>query len=79
MISLQVTRGYNLRCYLTFYPMLGQNIQYEFEPCEADNVEIITVHDDTTQGLLELEGRRCVATIQKDIKVGLYCTSTGKR
>ncbi|XP_045134770.1 protein nervous wreck-like isoform X23 [Portunus trituberculatus] len=63
-----VTRGYNLRCYLTFYPMLGQNIQYDYEPCEGDSVEIITVHDDTTQTLLEQEGRRCVTTIQKDVK-----------
>ncbi|KAK8388013.1 hypothetical protein O3P69_020117 [Scylla paramamosain] len=63
-----VTRGYNLRCYLTFYPMLGQNIQYDYEPCEGDSIEIVTVHDDATQTLLEQEGRRCVTTIQKDVK-----------
>lgn len=53
--------------------MLGQNIQYEFEPCDGDTVEIITVHDDTTQTLLEQEGRKCVSTVQKDVKVGQHC------
>ncbi|XP_050733609.1 protein nervous wreck-like isoform X14 [Eriocheir sinensis] len=63
-----ITRGYNLRCYLTFYPMLGQNIQYEFEPCEGDSVEMITVHDESTQGILDNEGKKCVAMVQKDVK-----------
>lgn len=63
-----------MRCYLTFYPMLGQNIQYEFEPCEGDSVEIITVHDESTQNILDNEGKKCVATVQKDIKVRLgFC------
>nr|XP_045612891.1 protein nervous wreck-like [Procambarus clarkii] len=64
-----ITRGYNLRCYLTFYPMLGQNIQYDFEPCDSDNIDKITVHDDTTQAVLESESRKCVTTIQKEVKV----------
>ncbi|XP_069952893.1 protein nervous wreck isoform X5 [Cherax quadricarinatus] len=64
-----VTRGYNLRCYLTFYPMLGQNIQYEFEPCESDQIDKITIHDETTQNILESESKKCVATVQKEVKV----------
>lgn len=56
--------------------MLGQNIQYEFEPCEGDSVEIITVHDESTQNILDNEGKKCVATVQKDVKVRrLSCIS----
>lgn len=58
-----------MRCYLTFYPMLGQNIQYEFEPCDGDTVETITVHDEGTQVVLDQEAKRCVTTVQKDVKV----------
>lgn len=67
--STTVTRGYNLRCYLTFYPMLGQNIQYDFEPCEGDKIEKIGIHDESTQVILDGESKKCVATIQKEIKV----------
>lgn len=49
--------------------MLGQNIQYEYEPCEGDTIEIITVHDEGIQSVLEQEGKKCVATVQKDVKV----------
>ncbi|KAG7164728.1 nervous wreck-like, partial [Homarus americanus] len=64
-----VTRGYNLRCYLTFYPMLGQNIQYDFEPCDNDKIEKVSIHDENTQGILENESKKCVALIQKETKV----------
>ncbi|XP_064117381.1 protein nervous wreck-like isoform X7 [Macrobrachium nipponense] len=63
-----VTRGYNLRCYLTFYPMLGQNIQYDFEPCEGDRIEKIVSHDDSSQQALDNESKKCVTRIQKAVK-----------
>ncbi|KAK4289813.1 hypothetical protein Pmani_037243, partial [Petrolisthes manimaculis] len=63
-----VTRGYNLRCYLTFYPMLGQNIHYEFEACDGDKIETITIHDEGCQQVLDSEARKTVTTIQKNIK-----------
>ncbi|KAK7086069.1 F-BAR and double SH3 domains protein 2, partial [Halocaridina rubra] len=63
-----VTRGYNLRCYLTFYPMLGQNIQYDFEPCEGDRIEKIMTHDDISAQILDSESKKCVARIQKEVK-----------
>ncbi|XP_068201145.1 protein nervous wreck isoform X9 [Palaemon carinicauda] len=63
-----ITRGYNLRCYLTFYPMLGQNIQYDFEACDGDKIEKIVSHDDSCQQILDNESKKCVARIQKAVK-----------
>ncbi|XP_042881081.1 protein nervous wreck-like isoform X2 [Penaeus japonicus] len=64
-----ITRGYNLRCYLTFYPMLGQNINYDYEPCEGDKIDKLVVHDENCQCILDNEGKKAVAMIQKETKV----------
>ncbi|ROT78638.1 hypothetical protein C7M84_002650 [Penaeus vannamei] len=64
-----ITRGYNLRCYLTFYPMLGQNINYDYEPCEGDKIDKLVVHDETCQGILDNESKKAVAVIQKETKL----------
>ncbi|XP_069970142.1 protein nervous wreck isoform X5 [Penaeus vannamei] len=64
-----ITRGYNLRCYLTFYPMLGQNINYDYEPCEGDKIDKLVVHDETCQGILDNESKKAVTVIQKETKL----------
>ncbi|XP_063598257.1 protein nervous wreck-like [Penaeus indicus] len=64
-----ITRGYNLRCYLTFYPMLGQNINYDYEPCEGDKIDKLVVHDETCQGILDNESKKAVGVVQKETKV----------
>ncbi|XP_037801238.1 protein nervous wreck-like isoform X8 [Penaeus monodon] len=64
-----ITRGYNLRCYLTFYPMLGQNINYDYEPCEGDKIDKLVVHDETCQGVLDNESKKAVTVVQKETKV----------
>ena len=65
----QITRGYNLRCYLTFYPMLGQNVQYDFDPSNESVVGKITVIDDMHKDLLDQEAKKHVQKITKEVKV----------
>ncbi|CAL4059063.1 unnamed protein product, partial [Meganyctiphanes norvegica] len=52
-----IIRGYNLRCYLTFYPMLGQSINYDFDACDGDRIDKISVQDESSQAILDGESK----------------------
>ena len=53
--------------------MLGHNIQYEFEPCQGDKIDKITVHDDNSEEILNSESVKCVSRIQKETKTIREC------
>lgn len=50
--------------------MLGQNINYDYEPCEGDKIDKLVVHDETCQGVLDNESKKAVTVVQKETKVG---------
>lgn len=38
-LFLQLSREYNIQCCNLYYPVLKQHIQYEFDPCDNDQVD----------------------------------------
>ena len=49
--------------------MLGQNVQYDFDPSNEDIIGKITIIDDLHKEQLEAEARKNVLKISKEIKV----------
>ena len=49
--------------------MLGQNVQYDFNPSDEDEVGRITVIDETNREQLEAEAKKHVQKITKEVKV----------
>ncbi|XP_023245872.1 F-BAR and double SH3 domains protein 2 [Copidosoma floridanum] len=62
----QLTREYNLQCLYLYFPVLKQHIQYDFEPCDNDQVERITVDNAAAQTLTK-EARRWATKIAREI------------
>lgn len=44
----QLTREYNLQCLYLYYPVLKQHIQYDFEACDGDTIDYITIPGGST-------------------------------
>ncbi|XP_031777106.1 protein nervous wreck isoform X2 [Nasonia vitripennis] len=62
----QLTREYNIQCCCLYYPVLKQHIQYEFEPCDNDQVDRITA-DNAAAQTLSKEARRWATRIAREI------------
>ncbi|CAB0030251.1 unnamed protein product [Trichogramma brassicae] len=62
----QLTREYNIQCCCLYYPVLKQHIQYEFEPCDHDQVDRITVDHAAAQTLTK-EAKRWAQRIAREI------------
>lgn len=37
-----------MQCLYLYYPVLKQHIQYDFEPCDGDNIDYITLGSNNT-------------------------------
>lgn len=59
----QLTREYNLQCCYLFYPVLKQHIQYEFEPCDEDNVRKIKIEHESAAASLSQQAKSIAARI----------------
>lgn len=66
MCSLQLTREYNLQCVYLFYPVLKQHIQYDFEPCDNDNVNKVTADHNSAVVSLGKEAKRWATRIARE-------------
>ncbi|XP_011498975.1 PREDICTED: FCH and double SH3 domains protein 2 [Ceratosolen solmsi marchali] len=62
----QLTREYNIQCCCLYYPVLKQHIQYEYEPCDNDQVDRITA-DNAAAQTLSKEARRWATKIAREI------------
>ncbi|XP_017781110.1 PREDICTED: F-BAR and double SH3 domains protein 2 isoform X2 [Nicrophorus vespilloides] len=62
----QLTREYNLQCIYLYYPVLKQHIQYDYEPCDNDPVELITAEHDAAAATLSKEARRWATKIARE-------------
>ncbi|KAG6453402.1 hypothetical protein O3G_MSEX008133 [Manduca sexta] len=62
----QLTREYNLQCVYLYYPVLKQHIQYEFEPCDNDPIEMVTIEHDAVATTLAQESRRWATRVVRE-------------
>ncbi|XP_068620018.1 protein nervous wreck [Battus philenor] len=62
----QLTREYNLQCIYLYYPVLKQHIQYEFEPCDNDPVENVTMEHESVSQTLAQEARRWATRVVRE-------------
>ncbi|XP_015125765.1 protein nervous wreck isoform X4 [Diachasma alloeum] len=62
----QLTREYNIQCCNLYYPMLKQHIQYEFEPCDNDQIDRVTA-DHSAATTLGKEARRWSQRIAREV------------
>ncbi|XP_023938630.2 protein nervous wreck [Bicyclus anynana] len=62
----QLTREYNLQCVYLYYPVLKQHIQYEFEPCDNDPVDTVTMEHETVSQTLAQEARRWATRVVRE-------------
>nr|XP_013189369.1 unnamed protein product [Amyelois transitella] len=62
----QLTRDYNLQCVYLYYPVLKQHIQYEFEPCDNDPVDTVTIEHDSVALTLAQEARRWATRVVRE-------------
>ncbi|KAL0851821.1 hypothetical protein ABMA28_000126 [Loxostege sticticalis] len=64
--ALQLTREYNLQCLYLYYPVLKQHIQYEFEPCDNDPVDMVTMEQESVITTLAQEARRWATRVVRE-------------
>ncbi|CAH2034989.1 unnamed protein product, partial [Iphiclides podalirius] len=62
----QLTREYNLQCLYLYYPVLKQHIQYEFEPCDNDPVDTVTMEHESVSQTLAQEARRWATRVVRE-------------
>ncbi|XP_026326395.1 F-BAR and double SH3 domains protein 2 isoform X2 [Hyposmocoma kahamanoa] len=62
----QLTREYNLQCVYLYYPVLKQHIQYEFEPCDNDPVDTVTMEQESVAMTLAQEARRWATRVVRE-------------
>ncbi|XP_048488427.1 protein nervous wreck isoform X4 [Plutella xylostella] len=62
----QLTREYNLQCVYLYYPVLKQHIQYEFEPCDNDPVDVVTMEHEAVIQTLAQEARRWATRVVRE-------------
>ncbi|KAJ2954008.1 hypothetical protein O0L34_g2221 [Tuta absoluta] len=65
----QLTREYNLQCLYLYYPVLKQHIQYEYEPCDNDPVDVVTIEHDTVAQTLAQEARRWATRVVRETAI----------
>ncbi|XP_022832541.1 F-BAR and double SH3 domains protein 2 isoform X3 [Spodoptera litura] len=62
----QLTRDYNLQCLYLYYPVLKQHIQYEFEPCDNDPIDSVTIEHESVAQTLGQEARRWATRVLRE-------------
>lgn len=62
----QLTREYNVQCCYLYYPVLKQHIQYDFEPCDDDQVRKITAEHDSAAATLSREAKMFASRIVRE-------------
>ncbi|XP_022122353.2 protein nervous wreck isoform X2 [Pieris rapae] len=62
----QLTREYNLQCIYLYYPVLKQHIQYDFEPCDNDPIDTVTMEHETVAQTLAQEARRWATRVVRE-------------
>ncbi|XP_061713876.1 protein nervous wreck isoform X2 [Cydia pomonella] len=62
----QLTRDYNLQCVYLYYPVLKQHIQYDYEPCDNDPVDIVTMEHESVAQTLAQEARRWATRVVRE-------------
>ncbi|XP_026736516.1 F-BAR and double SH3 domains protein 2 [Trichoplusia ni] len=62
----QLTREYNLQCLYLYYPVLKQHIQYEFEPCDNDPIDAVTIEHESVAQTLGQEARRWATRVIRE-------------
>ncbi|KPJ00593.1 FCH and double SH3 domains protein 2 [Papilio xuthus] len=62
----QLTREYNLQCLYLYYPVLKQHIQYEFEPCDNDPIDTVTMEHESVSQTLAQEARRWATRVVRE-------------
>ncbi|XP_065205043.1 protein nervous wreck isoform X2 [Planococcus citri] len=67
--SQQLTREYNLQCLYLYYPVLKQHIQYDFEACDNDSIDYVTLG----------YGNNAVQSISDEVKEWLEIVAREKR
>lgn len=65
----QLTRDYNLQCLYLYYPVLKQHIQYDFEPCDNDPIDNVTIEHESVAVTLSQEARRWATRIIRETAV----------
>lgn len=61
-----LTRDYNVQCLYLLYPVLKQHIQYEYEPCDNDQVTKITAEHDSAAATLSREAKLLASRIVRE-------------
>ncbi|XP_075990744.1 FCH and double SH3 domains nervous wreck isoform X2 [Anticarsia gemmatalis] len=62
----QLTREYNLQCLYLYYPVLKQHIQYEFEACDNDPIDTVTIEHESVAQTLAGEARRWATRVVRE-------------
>ncbi|CAB3226468.1 unnamed protein product [Arctia plantaginis] len=62
----QLTREYNLQCVYLYYPVLKQHIQYEFEACDNDPIDTVTIEHESVAQTLAGEARRWATRVVRE-------------
>lgn len=62
----QLTREYNVQCLYLLYPVLKQHIQYDYEPCDNDQVTKITAEHDSAAATLSREAKMYASRIVRE-------------
>ncbi|KAI5640372.1 variant SH3 domain-containing protein [Phthorimaea operculella] len=65
----QLTREYNLQCLYLYYPVLKQHIQYEYEPCDNDPVDVVTIEHESVAQTLAQEARRWATRVVRETAI----------
>ncbi|XP_014262309.1 F-BAR and double SH3 domains protein 2 isoform X2 [Cimex lectularius] len=64
--SAQLSRDYNLQCVYLYYPVLKQHINYEFEPCDNDNVTTVSAEHSSAASALSKEAKRWATKLSRE-------------
>lgn len=62
----QLTREYNIQCCYLYYPVLKQHIQYDFEPCDNDPIDKVTIDHESAAQTLSREAKRWATRIARE-------------
>lgn len=55
-----------MQCVYLFYPVLKQHVQYQFEPCDGDNIDHITADHGGVVTILSQEAKRWATRIIRE-------------
>jgi hypothetical protein len=62
-----MTRDYNFACFVTWFPGISPSIEYEFEPCDGDQVHHVS-GDYGSAEFLDKEATKWSIRLAKEMK-----------